>query len=564
MKDLDSLYKKDVLETVRDQFKKTKKSPIYEELAHILYGQDVTRGYIDLLEPLIPQDSILTDLHLGYEDYRKLLTDSRIHTGVQQRVQAMLACEWFVDPGAKRGMNPTKADKKAADSIRYQINNLSSYTPNEQYATVNNSRGFDAVCAAAWFGRFYGLSVAEALYGKDSREIYVDQIAVRDRQRFVVDGLLRLRLLTDTAPLGSFLPPRKFWCFISGGDHMDDPYGLGLAHHLYWLNQFKKGNLEHWLRAIDKFSSPTVVGEYPSSWDAKKGDPIYDAHIEGLKANLLKNVTQLKSRSGLLVPQGVVLKMLEADLSRSGHVGQEAFNDRMDAEITRVLVGQTSTTEAVPGALGGNSEQQRVKIEYTKSDCDLIHNSLSSSLFAWLTQWNFPNAATPRIWRQVEGSEDLNARAERDTKIFSFSGLKPTKDYVVQVYGDAYNLVAEKEIPKPLQETNSSDALVKGEDESDVSEKAEDEDGQQFSEFASADSYDIDSLIDALTLSTARDIDTFLTRVDSAVVQRAGSFQDVDRLISNAFEGFSLDIDQLEDGVALAELLGRDDLANGR
>lgn len=45
------------------------------------------------------------------------------------------------------------------------------------------------------------------------------------------------------------------------------PYGLGLAHQLYWPVFFKKQGLGFWLRALEKFGAPTGMGVYPAGSD---------------------------------------------------------------------------------------------------------------------------------------------------------------------------------------------------------------------------------------------------------------------------------------------------------
>ena len=78
-------------------------------------------------------------------------------------------------------------------------------------------------------------------------DIIIDKIKVRDRQRFGFDGFGNLRLKTFAQPDGELLPDRKFWNFSTGADHDDEPYGLGLAHWLYWPVFFKRAGIQYWM-----------------------------------------------------------------------------------------------------------------------------------------------------------------------------------------------------------------------------------------------------------------------------------------------------------------------------
>jgi hypothetical protein len=56
-----------------------------------------------------------------------------------------------------------------------------------------------------------------------------------------------------------------------------------------------------------------------------------------------------------------------------------------------------------------------------KSDADLLCESFNRGPVAWLTEWNFPGAQPPRVWRHTEPAENLQARAER---VFSGAGCE--------------------------------------------------------------------------------------------------------------------------------------------
>ncbi|MGI9276552.1 MAG: phage portal protein family protein, partial [Endozoicomonas sp.] len=64
----------------------------------------------------------------------------------------------------------------------------------------------------------------------------------------------------------------------------------------------------------------------------------------------------------------------------------------------------------------------------------------------WLTEWNFPNAQPPRVWRKTEPEEDLMARAERDNKI-STLGYEPTEEYITETYGPGWKKKAASTLP---------------------------------------------------------------------------------------------------------------------
>ena len=73
--------------------------------------------------------------------------------------------------------------------------------------------------------------------------------------------------------------------------------------------------------------------------------------------------------------------------------------------------------------------------EVIASDCRLLDAALNTTIARWLTAWNFPGAAPPRIVHDAAPPEDLDKRASREETIGRTSGLRPTQAHVEDVYG---------------------------------------------------------------------------------------------------------------------------------
>ena len=199
-------------------------SPKFGEIAGIENGRDITRGYIQNMGMYIPtQDKILNlksggDLSL----YEQVAQDDRVKSCLQQRFAGLTSKEIEVLPGGDK-----RIDKQAADHLKMQLDRLN----------------WDNTTEKMQWGVFYGYSVAEMLWGKEDDKVIIQAIRVRNRRRFKF-GIDQLPLLISfDNPLGETLPEQKFWHFCVGADHDDEPYGLGLAHWLYWLTWFKRNDL---------------------------------------------------------------------------------------------------------------------------------------------------------------------------------------------------------------------------------------------------------------------------------------------------------------------------------
>lgn len=377
--------------------------PELEEIATTANGRDITRGYVDGL-PLLPStDTILQAKGGGdYRVYREVLRDTQVKACLQQRKLALIAKEWTIEPG-----DSSRRAKKAADRLERTLDELP----------------WDNITAKMLSGVFYGHAEAEILWARDGSEVTIEAIKVRNQRRFgfAPDGTLRL--LTTSKPQGEAVPPAKFWAYSCGDEHDDDPYGIGLAHWLYWPVFFKRNGIKFWLIFLEKFGMPTAVGKYPASAS------------EDERNRLLQALGAIMSDSGIRIPETMQIELLEA--ARSGTADYTALYDRMDAAIAKVVLGHTGSTDATPGRLGGESNAADVRDDLIAADADLICSSFNCTVARWLTHFNDPLAPPPRVWRRTESDPDLNAQAQRDKLIFDV-GFKPTLKYIAETYGEDF------------------------------------------------------------------------------------------------------------------------------
>lgn len=369
-----------------------------------LDGRDITRGYVDGLDYLQPQDEVLRlRCHGDWRVYEELLRDDRVFAAFSQRKDAVLAHELKVDPG---GESPR--DKEAADFIRKTIERLR----------------FDDVTDKMLGGLFFGFAVAECIWSTDGGRVELADLRVRKQRRFrfAQDGALKL--LTSEHPDGEIMPPRKFWVFRTGADNDDEPYGLGLAHWVYWPCWFKRSGLKSWQEFLRRLGTPTPVGRYPAG------------ATEDERRKLLDAVAAIQEGSGITVPEGTLIELLEATKTAADY---QSFYATMDAAITRIILKQTMTSDD-GSSLSQSQTHLTVRDQTVKRDADLICQSLNAGPVTWLTEWNFPGAAVPRVWREMENPESLDATADRDLQLFQ-CGFRRTLESVAEVYGEGYERI---------------------------------------------------------------------------------------------------------------------------
>lgn len=398
--------------------------PSLIEYAGISGGRDYTRGFVGAINKWLPsQDSLLQQKSGGdLELYEVVATDDQVKSCLQQRFRALLSKDWEVIPGGDK-----RIDKQAAEHLEKQLEAINWDDCNEKML----------------WGIHYGYSAAEVLYERDGDKVVIADIKVRNRRRFHFNDEQQLVLKTMQNPLGEDLPERKFWHFCTGADHDDEPYGRGLGHWLYWPTFFKRNGVRWWLKFVEKYAQPTRLGKYPAGATQSEKDTLWNA------------LGSFGDDARSMIPEGLEMEFLES--SRAGTVDYKSLCDQMDGAIAKIILSQTMTTD--DGSSKSQAEvHEGVKDEVIESDSDLLCESFNNSVAVWLTDWNYPGAAYPKVRRKIQADPDPATMADTDTKLQGLGiSLKP--EAIAAKYGEDY-LVPDNKEQTPQLNGEQVNALV--------------------------------------------------------------------------------------------------------
>lgn len=449
----------------------------------------------------------------GLKLYDEVERDPHCFAVLQKRKMAIVAYAWDVEPATS-----SLRDKKAAEEVKAQLNAIN----------------FDKVTHDLLDAILKGFAVSEIIWATDGSRIYVDKIVPRDQRRFDFDYDFNLHLKTfgNIFP-GELMPDRKF-IVHSVGAKDGNPNGLGLGSRLFWPVFFKRQDITFWLGFADRFGQPLPVGKYP----AGTGEPE--------KTELLNALLSISQEYAVTIPDNSMIEFIEANKTAAGDF-YERLAKYMDDQMSVCVLGENSTTSGKSSGLGSNQAavHNEVRLELSKADADLLSGTLNNTVVRWITEYNFPGANPPRVWRRVTQQEDLKARADRDIAIYNL-GFKPTLQYITETYGDGFE-VREMTTPDPQVNVPGGDANV-------AADPA----------FAEENSPSVDQQIsreDQLSQDAGKSWNATLTSVKS-LVENASSLESLrDDLIAHFAD---LDTDALTKVMALAfaaaELAGMDDV----
>lgn len=384
--------------------------PVMEEVASISKSTEALNYFVGNI--LGNPDRVLSSTHVGQFNQERGLNvyqemvdkDPRLASGFRSRKMNALNKPWDIEPASKKNRDVQIAEF-VKDALGYQRQRESFYEL------------LDCIPK--------GLSVSEIMWGlKDEKLVPLDLLG-RNPNRFVFDKNFNLRLRTPSAPyLGEEIPSNKF-IYLRNEPFAENPYGNALCKEIYWYYWFKKNAIKWWNIFMEKFGSPTVLAEHPSS------------ELNTAQKQTLDNVLEtLQNATNVKVPEGIKISFLEA--LRRGDAGYLSFIQYCDEQITMSIHGQTLTSGQGAGGTGSYALGQvhsETKYEYTANDCELLMDGINSQLIPQLVDFNFADVtAYPKFVIRYQPPEDLETEAKKDKVIFVDIGLPVGKDFLYNKY----------------------------------------------------------------------------------------------------------------------------------
>ena len=164
--------------------------------------------------------------------------------------------------------------------------------------------------------------------------------------------------------------------------------------------------------------------------------------IESITATINESQVSLQIASMLqamvqdaiaVIPDDSSIEIQEASKTTSADI-YERLIDKMNAEISKAILGQTLTTEiSNKGSYAASNTHMGVRKDIIEADKKLVERTLNE-LIRWVYEINFAqqnNIPIFSMWKE----EDVDlALAQRD-KILSETGVKFTKEYLMRTYG---------------------------------------------------------------------------------------------------------------------------------
>lgn len=229
-----------------------------------------------------------------------------------------------------------------------------------------------------------GFSCTEILWETSERDWRPRRLARRDPRWFRFDQIdgetPLLRGTGGDEPLNPYQ-----WIFHVGKAKSGLPIRGGLARAAAWTFLFKSFTVKDWAIFCEAYGQPLRLGKYDAG--ASEAD----------KEKLLTAVTNIGTDYAAIVPQAMAIEFVKADISGS-HELYEKRADWLDRQVSKVVLGQTATTDAIAGGHAVGKTHDRVRDDIEKADSRRLSDTLTRD-FAWpLVALNFgPQKKYPYI-----------------------------------------------------------------------------------------------------------------------------------------------------------------------
>lgn len=376
--------------------------PPYQDQNRTRYGRSLT---LDRIENALrgAQHGYMRDLCDMARETMSL--DPHLTSVLSKRINAVASLPWEVRPAEGPGVDKERANSYA-EFVREQVSLIPSFV--------------QAIKQLAW-GLFDGRSALEIQW-VNREQVSSDGTRGQWRaaeltwihpRRLQFGPERELRISDDAvsysfAPLGVAL--RDFRCkFVEFKPQLfgDYPELEGLAPRcLYWAF-FKRFGARERMILVELFGKP---------WRIVTVDAESDAGAQDL-ANAATIADQLGGVSTAQMPRGTKLDVVPVDPG-AGEIHKEIIAES-DKQISKLVLGQTGTTDAMPGALGGGTQAMVMKDEQlliAQGDAHLLSDAIEDYLTDAIIELNFGTQAllhAPRFVLRADSPTDRKADTER-------------------------------------------------------------------------------------------------------------------------------------------------------
>ena len=246
-----------------------------------------------------------------------------------------------------------------------------------------------------------GVSFTEIIWDSSEGQWLPDRLEWRDPRWFRFDRqTMRKPMLrggVDGTVEAEPLPAFKFiYTQIKAKSGL--PIRSGIARLAAWAWMFKAFTQRDWAIFTQTYGQPIRVGKFDSN--ASKED----------RATLFRAVANIAGDCAAIIPSGMSIDFIEASNVGAGAALYRERADWLDQQISKGVLGQTSSADAEAGGLGSGQANLHgdVRQDIETADCKALSATLNRDLVrTWMDLEFGPSKSYPRIVIGRPKAEDI-------------------------------------------------------------------------------------------------------------------------------------------------------------
>ncbi|MBN9078203.1 MAG: hypothetical protein BGN87_06295 [Rhizobiales bacterium 65-79] len=164
------------------------------------------------------------------------------------------------------------------------------------------------------------------------------------------------------------------------------PIRSGIARVATWAWMFKAFTLRDWAIFVQNFGQPIRIGKYGPGATQEDRDTLFRA------------VANIAGDCAAIIPAGMEIAFEQTNFAGDN---SKLFGDRadwFDRQLSKLVLGQTATTDAIAGGHAVGREHREVQEDIERSDCKDLSAILNRDLIRpWIDLEFGPQKAYPRL-----------------------------------------------------------------------------------------------------------------------------------------------------------------------
>ncbi|TMV09828.1 DUF935 domain-containing protein [Ruegeria sediminis] len=217
------------------------------------------------------------------------------------------------------------------------------------------------------------------------------------------------------------------------------PLRAGIARVAAWSWMFKAFTQRDWAIFTQTYGQPLRIGKYGPGTSEED------------RAKLFRAVSNIAGDCAAIVPESMMIEFVETANLGSSTDHYERRSDWLDKQTSKLVLGQTATTDAVTGGLGSGKEHREVQQDIERADARALAAILNRDLVQPWMQLEFGTLqGCPRLVLARPDEEDLSAFSSAISPLIA-QGLRVKEAEVLAKFGLSEPGEGDRIIANPAQ-----------------------------------------------------------------------------------------------------------------